>query len=692
MVDSKYSCSVLIVITFFLLLLPLYAWGDHPPGLILKAADDSSLSLNLILPAYKISESIKGAVRVRVDGYGLSDSPGNPQLPRAIYTLALPPDIDAKNVKIMIENIEIKSLAVGNDVEAAPPLAASIDGINLVGWGDNKDIREGKNILVYDSNNPYPPEPIDILSITRLRKWRLIRLSFYPFSFYPKSKKLEIIKKIALKLIFTRTGEKGLILSETPVDRKNRLLIQNISQAEGWYEDPGLLAEGKTGYDFVIITTNAVRDNSEDLENFRILKESFGHSVLIVTEDEYGTLTGQAPNGTAEKIRQWLINNYESMGIVYVLLIGNPDPDSGDVPMKMCWPRNHKSSYKESPTDYFFADLTGNWDLDGDMFFGEYDGDRGQDGVDFDAEVWVGRIPVYGSDYASLDSIFRKIIDYQSDSGDISWRNKALLPMAISNYQGEPQSSYDLTDGAILAEHMISGYLDDNGFSWYTLYEKAGDLPSAYSCDIPLTRDNVKNEWPNGYGLVCWWGHGSQTGANRKYWIGDTQYMPSFFQSGDTAVLDDTLPSLVYQCSCSNGYPENSGNLGFSLLKKGAAGTVSASRISWYEVGWSNPSFNTGDNASLGYYYMERLAQDNSCGEALYIAKSNLTSGGAEIWMNLQDFNLYGDPSLALGNPDVFCDIDMDKDGDVDGNDLSAFVADFAEDCLGVFAGLFGNE
>jgi len=50
-------------------------------------------------------------------------------------------------------------------------------------------------------------------------------------------------------------------------------------------------------------------------------------------------------------------------------------------------------SYPESPTDYFYADLTGNWDLDADGYFGEFAGDKGPGGVDFVNEVYCGQDP-----------------------------------------------------------------------------------------------------------------------------------------------------------------------------------------------------------------------------------------------------------------------------------------------------------
>jgi hypothetical protein len=90
-------------------------------------------------------------------------------------------------------------------------------------------------------------------------------------------------------------------------------------------------------HNYFIITTNDIVANSDRLAAFIRLKQRFGYSVSVVTEDDYEGLIGQPPNGRAEKIRQWLINNYVPMD--YVLLIGNPDPAFDDIPMKMCWTR-----------------------------------------------------------------------------------------------------------------------------------------------------------------------------------------------------------------------------------------------------------------------------------------------------------------------------------------------------------------
>ncbi len=80
-----------------------------------------------------------------------------------------------------------------------------------------------------------------------------------------------------------------------------------------------------TTYNYVIITTKKIVAASKSLNSFVAHKQAQGYSVLVVTEDQYG---GDAdwPASRAQKIRQWLINNYLAHSIEYVLLIGDPTP------------------------------------------------------------------------------------------------------------------------------------------------------------------------------------------------------------------------------------------------------------------------------------------------------------------------------------------------------------------------------
>jgi len=414
---------------------------------------------------------------------------------------------------------------------------------------------------------------------------------------------------------------------------------------------------------YVIITTNAIESNSDNLSDFVIYKESLGFSVEVITEDEFGLAEGQI---RVINIRNWLISNYVSKNIEYVLLIGDPDPDDygdggdsiGDVPMLMCYPRRGEGLYEESPTDYIYADLSGDWDTDSDGYYGEYSQDYN---VDFEAEVYVGRIPVYSADYTSLDNVLKRIINHHDNAG--TEKKNILLPMAISNYWDEDYSFMERTDGLDCPEYVWENIASPMGMSDTVMYERSGLSPvptNAFHYDMALTKNNFITEFNTGQGAVLWWGHGNETATVRKYWDAgkedgdgipesDEMTWDPFIESIDMLSLENDQPAFFYQSSCLNGMPEDSDNLGYALLKRGAAiSTVSASRVSWYMVGDWSPLQDYADNTGIGFIYMYYLLEDEMTnGEALFAAKDIFWNNwDAESWMNKMDFNLYGDPSM----------------------------------------------
>ncbi|UCB58836.1 MAG: hypothetical protein JSV67_00640 [Thermoplasmatales archaeon] len=543
-------------------------------------------------------------------------------------------------------------------------------------------------------------------------------------------------------------------------------------------------ANGGGTYDYVIITTKDIVENSQELDFFIRIKEIEGHSVLVVTEDDFGTKTGQYPNDRADKIRKWLVDNYVGYGIEYVLLIGDPDPDDtkilgdyvGDIPMKMCWPRYFRVG-TGAPTDLYFSDLDSNWDLDGDGFYHEmkayntptspdlsidedtfsvkwtgyvkcdYEEDYtfrilSDDGVqlaidnnlvidlwnkdhlsydewtgsmsaglhqifllfredtkdaicnlywrtevdesdphyikteiipstnlyytntdagglnawyyhddnlddlaltridsvvnfewatgdisatepDYNGEVIVGRIPVYNDNYNDLDKILRKIINYETDPGDISWRESILLPMVPMN---------DVTTSASLGEAIKTYVADPAGFYSYRIYAQDYNppTPDLYPCEI----NTVKNEWINGYGMVTWHTHGGEEGASH---VMDT---------ANLGILVDSKPAFTMQASCHNAYPENPDNLAYSLLRHGAIATIAGTRMTTFQYG-EYTTFSPVEymNHQIAYYYSRYVINYNMPAGKAY---NQVVKFHSEPNANAIEFNLYGDPDCYL--------------------------------------------
>ena len=176
-------------------------------------------------------------------------------------------------------------------------------------------------------------------------------------------------------------------------------------------------------------------------------------------------------------------------------------------------------------------------------------GDRGIDGVDFEPEVYVGRIPVYDNDFTTLDNILQKIIDYEQEIAP-AWRQSFLFA-AVDLWE-------DLSDYQ-LGEALKSGFTDPLVFTSYRAYESDYGIVPPPECPIinppdtdPASPCNMLGEWANGggYALVAWSTHGGSTIASQ------------LIQSIDNSNLDNTTPSFTFQGSCLNGYPEVANNLG----------------------------------------------------------------------------------------------------------------------------------
>jgi len=612
-------------------------------------------------PNYSSQKTADGFDQISIEGYLSYGVPGYPDLPCRLLRYAVPPDVDERSIEV---EYDAETIDLGIFQIKELPLMATRDGQQEV---------LAPSASIYANKGYYPKKVIEYLGYSQMRKWRFVNLKYTPFQYNPVTGELRYVPKVQITITYDKkdSASPPIVDNADEVGNKRaRDLLLNYAESEEWYKGKDAIPMPGPSVTYVIITTNAIESASTKLGDFVTYLENSGYFPYVITETEYGSLTGQPPNGTAEKIRKWLQDNYTSLGIVYVLLIGDPDPDDpslpsdavGDVPMKMCWPRKNETVYREAPTDYFYADLTGNWDLDNDQYFGEYEaypnGDRGTGGVDFANEVYVGRIPVYDSAPSDLDSVLAKTIDYGT-AEDIGWRRNALLPMSFSDAS---------TDGAYLSQAMIANYLTRHSFSNYRLYMQGSECSAAdstFSSHEELLGGATKTRWMNhDYGMVWWWGHGNSTGAYIGYGACESGRIMS---SSDAPALNDSRPSFVYQCSCSNGYPENSNNLGTALLYNGAITTTSATRVSWYAV----TSWRTGlkyfcDNASIGYFYGNELVSNHKkAAVALYDVKSDMGAhynGSWEgvHWMNLFDFNLYGDPAMPLRLQDINLDLAVD--------------------------------
>jgi hypothetical protein len=543
---------------------------------------------------------------------------GEPEIPWRVLSLLLPPTTDLAAVECRVDAASYEPEPGAWSVSPmAPPTAMDPSGQILQDWPKGKKILAGKDTDIYQTDAFWPAQAARVNSRGSLRGWKMVEIAIPLVRYNPVQNTLERLTTLEASLVSPRTRSAAVWSRQIGTERVARLAA-NYSKAAGAYAStpmgvrdetgtlaPSLTPSGKTGY--LILIPAALQSASTKLAAFVAHKQALGFTVSVYNESTWGGgATGQA---RANNLRAWLRANYLAKDAKFVLLIGNPS-ENGNLPMKYCL-----GSDEYHPTDYYYAELTGNWDANGNGVYGEE-----LDNPEKLFEVYVGRIPNYG-DVTQLDSILQKTMDYES-STDRLWRRNVLLPMVPLD---------DSTPAYQMGEQIKNNFLEPKGIPSDRIYDaNYGCLPPPEYLRSDAYPANVWRD--HDYGLNIWNTHGWAQGAS------------GIISSGETTPLDNAHPAACYQGSCENGHPEYSDNLGYSILLNGGISTIAASRNGWYYIGQGDFTW-TSSVGGLGYAWARRMLINNDTnGMALWNAKEELP-----FWLkNYYVYNFYGDPSLSI--------------------------------------------
>lgn len=557
------------------------------------------ISLRADKPTITATES--GEVILAMDGYDLVSVAGAPRLPVQHVDVRLP--ARARLSDYSLEDIVAEALPGTYDIVRVAPEADSEGGI------------QAPIPFEPPASRLFPETPLEI-SATRFHgDEQTITFRFYPLRYDLASRSLTLIHSARIVIRYTQLGS-----------ARSQAKIQGSAQQT---PQATVSAEATTAVSYAIAVRSDLAQTA-GIQRFKRHKEAEGFTVYIITPDDWAQYPGK---DSADRLRAFLQDKWQAWNLRYLLIIGS----TSSIPMKTLYPSNadHGTSWA-TPSDMYYADLTGNWDKDGDGFPGEFR----DDAVDFGAELLVGRIPFDAEPLIS--AVLEKTIAYETSYGE--WRQRALLAMAVLDYKSD---GTPLTDGAYLGESM-HGLLTTAGFSTWKMYE-AGPSGTRLSYDAALDRDTLASEWIRGYGFVSWWGHGSSTGAYRTLWASNQTVRKPFADIYHLNSLTTENPPIVFQNACSNGVPQTY-SLAAQVLRYGAVATIAPTAITWYRTGWR--SVADGGSATLAYYFGDELiAKEQTVGQALARARElhsarYLSSPGQQ--QTVLAFAVYGDPSLQM--------------------------------------------
>jgi len=385
---------------------------------------------------------------------------GEPMLPYCSVALLLPPGEVAKNIEIIPgEEVFLDGTYLIYPMQNVQPVSKGVPGIFV------------KNEAVYQKDGAYPEKPEGHLSTGFLNGYSVATSAFTPVRYNPATGKLSYYRQVKIRIT-------------TVVDSKAELALQNLSSSAEAIGRLGSLVQnmnavaeypgrdnGTDDYQMIIITPAQFEDD------FLQLVSLYGPRGIIAkvatTEFIYANFAGQ---DNQEKIRNYIIQEYQNHGVEYVTLGG----DVEYVPYRGFYGMVQSSSvYTDNniPSDLYYSALDGNWNTNGNNLWGEI----GED--DLLPELGVARFSF--SSQAELDAMLYKTVHYQASPVTGELRNPLLageflygapyetwgsdyLELLIGNHT---DNGYETT--GIPIDHNIEKLYDENGnWSAGTLLQK----------------------------------------------------------------------------------------------------------------------------------------------------------------------------------------------------------------------------
>lgn len=366
-------------------------------------------------------------------------------------------------------------------------------------------------------------------------------------------------------------------------------------------DTPSSLASPQNGADYIVITHERFREAASALVEHR---QAQGLRVAVVdVQDIYDEFNdGIFDPGAIQKFLQYAYDHWQPPAPLYVLLLGDATW-AYDKPLARSW---GKTCYIPSIMKYTIS-----WGLTSsdNAFVCVSGGDRLPD-------MFIGRLPVNSIEEA--ETVIQKIIQYEQQPVMGDWRKRICLACGDDPFFERS------------AEQLFQEYVP-----------KSFDVPRLYT--NPRSKyfgstEELVGLFNNGVALLNFIGHGG----------GGVFFDADLFLLEDISLLKNTrtLP-VIFSLTCFIGYFDNpwTPSLGEELLRardKGCVATFGAAGRAWL----------------YGDYFLnnalfEALFTNNHrhLGQITTQAKWRMIAWTGSYWDHVENYNLLGDPAMAIGLP-----------------------------------------
>jgi hypothetical protein len=427
----------------------------------------------------------------------LRELPGEPLVPFRSARILLPQDAEVKDVNVVCSTPVVQT---GFSIPWGQPPCTFSDTPEKV----------GKNEQIYGSNNPYPDNVYEVVSVESFRGFRILNINLYPLQYQPKSGTVKFYETFTVEVKVHKTARhtlyRGLGSDKAAVTTMvdNPGMVSTYSDAvpaASPFLDPGT-------YEYIIITDSTLTSTFQTLITH---KANYVNGATIVDVDWIlSTYTGY---DDPEKIRNFIIDAYNTWGTTWCLLGG----DISVVPYRGFYVRIRGGRDPDMAADMYFGCLDGNFDADGDHRYGET-----RDNVDWLEEVFIGRAPV--ETVAEAQIFVNKVIAYEQapklkicqfhqsrlrqgndpDSRQIAWDCEYWTP---SDYEKrelfEEDDNVSKTDwiNAWNGKPLMFQHVGHGNTPVYDINYEVGGEVAWYNSDVPSLINT--DFWPIHMSVAC---------------------------------------------------------------------------------------------------------------------------------------------------------------------------------------------
>jgi archaellum component FlaG (FlaF/FlaG flagellin family) len=511
---------------------------------------------------------------------------------------------------------------------------------------------------VYDSSAPFPGKLYSDDMVQSKSGYRILLVNLHPVEYIPASGQISYYQSLTVEAKLKAAAKAddgvqnaGLLAQHGEGLRQtadNPEAIESYAAALSSFTGSSLLDPGD--YEYVIITSQALKDTSGP-NNFQALRdEKISRNItatIVTTEWIYTNYSGTRPDGGEDnqtRIRNFIIDAYNTWGTVYVLLGGDGDGDDvgGESGDDIIPARGFAGEFDyDIAADMYYACLDGSFDYNGNGIYGEPNDGPGGGEVDLFAEVYVGRAPVDSE--SEVHNFVGKTLTYQSTSMTGENLNKIWMVGEYIGFGGVAEwgGNYkdEIKEGSSAHGYTTAGFGDSAyaaGFNISTLYDR--DYDWTVSDIVGIINDNAH--------LINHLGHAY------------VDYVMKMDNPDVDGLTNDELYFIGYSQGCYCGSFDNRDDYGYYMSSDCIAehlttqphGAVAFIANSRYGLG---AGYST-DGPSQHY---DREFWDAVLGEnipKIGMANQDSKEDNAGRISNVEDrwcyytINLFGDPELTL--------------------------------------------